>query len=609
ATNSIWSTAGDGTFDDFTSLTPVYTPDSADIANGSVALILTTNDPPGVCSALSDQLVITIELLATVNAGINFSICTGNAANLSGTIGGGASASTWSTGGTGTFDDNSLLNAIYTPSPADTLAGSVVLTLTTDDPPGLCTSQSSQVTLTITSPPTANSGVDQAICEGDIVNLSGSIGGTATLSTWTTAGDGTFSSVSFLNADYTPGTNDLSNGSIVLTLTTNDPDSNCGVATDQVNIIIDQLLIANAGTDQQICPGDVVNLSGTFGGSATSSTWSSSGTGTFDDVNNLNAVYSPSSADGSVGSITLTLTANTSGPCSSASTSMLVDINQPISVVQQNLSIEIGQSTPVDVTFGGNFNPNDVLTTSIISPLPAQGSANVLANGIIEYTPDPSTVGVDSVTFEVCNQCGLCDQNIILIDIINIPPEIQPTTTTVGGGDVATIDITTFISDLNGNLDLLTLEIISQPLSGAVAFIDANNNLVIDYSGIPFVGTDELTIRVCDLLGACTTAVIFVVVNPVVITVYNAVSPNGDDKHDYLEINNIDLFPNCNVKIFNRWGDKIFDIDGYENTPEKAFSGQSNLGGKSELPAGTYFYSIDLGDGTQVKSGFFVMNR
>jgi len=234
----------------------------------------------------------------------------------------------------------------------------------------------------------------------------------------------------------------------------------------------------------------------------------------------------------------------------------------------------------------------------------------VLANGTIEYAPDPLTVGADSVLFEVCNQCGLCDQNLIIIDIINNPPQILPPSPTAEGGDAITIDITASISDLNGNLDLLTLEIISQPLSGAMAFIDANNNLVIDYNGNPFVGTDELTIQVCDLLGACTTAVISVVVNAVVITTYNAVSPNGDGKHDFLEINNIGLYQATNnVKIFNRWGDKVFDINGYENTPEKAFSGRSNLGGKGDLPAGTYFYSIDLGDGTPVKSGFFVMNR
>ncbi|HNP97321.1 MAG TPA: BspA family leucine-rich repeat surface protein, partial [Cyclobacteriaceae bacterium] len=48
--------------------------------------------------------------LPTVNAGTDVSLCTGNTIALSGTIGGSATTATWSTAGTGTFDDNTLLN-------------------------------------------------------------------------------------------------------------------------------------------------------------------------------------------------------------------------------------------------------------------------------------------------------------------------------------------------------------------------------------------------------------------------------------------------------------------------------------------------------------------
>ena len=150
------------------------------------------------------------------------------------------------------------------------------------------------------------------------------------------------------------------------------------------------------------------------------------------------------------------------------------------------------------------------------------------------------------------------------------------------------------------------MEVIGLPNSGANALIDANFDLVVDYTSIIFVGVDVITLQVCDLAGECTTGDINIDVG---IFVYNALSPNGDGKHDLLEIINIELFPNSNVKIFNRWGDKVFDQSGYENNLERAFIGRSNLGGKGDLPAGTYFYSIDLGDGTPIKSGFFVMNR
>ena len=92
------------------------------------------------------------------------------------------------------------------------------------------------------------------------------------------------------------------------------------------------------------------------------------------------------------------------------------------------------------------------------------------------------------------------------------------------------------------------------------------------------------------------------------IVVYNAVSPNGNGKHDFLEIVNITAFPNNQVNIFNRWGDMVYEVKGYDNG-NKAFKGVSNLGGKNELPEGTYYYSINLNDGSFTISGFLVLNR
>jgi gliding motility-associated-like protein len=79
------------------------------------------------------------------------------------------------------------------------------------------------------------------------------------------------------------------------------------------------------------------------------------------------------------------------------------------------------------------------------------------------------------------------------------------------------------------------------------------------------------------------------------IEVFNGVSMGIDGKNDFMRIKNIELYPNNKVIIFNRWGDVVFDVAGYNNTL-KVFKGESNNGTK--LPAGTYFYSIDLGDGS-----------
>src|SRR5690606_23958225 len=112
-----------GLFDNATSLNAVYTPSEDDIAAGTVTLTLTTNDPAGPCGPASDDVVITIEPAATVEAGDPIITCDADPVPLNGSIGGSATSALWSSSGTGTFDDATLLNAVYSPSATDIANG------------------------------------------------------------------------------------------------------------------------------------------------------------------------------------------------------------------------------------------------------------------------------------------------------------------------------------------------------------------------------------------------------------------------------------------------------------------------------------------------------
>ncbi len=88
-----------------------------------------------------------------------------------------------------------------------------------------------------------------------------------------------------------------------------------------------------------------------------------------------------------------------------------------------------------------------------------------------------------------------------------------------------------------------------------------------------------------------------------IIVVYNGVSPNNDNSNDFLKIRNITSYPKNKVSIFNRWGDKVFEASGYDND-KIIFKGENNLSGSSKLMSGTYFYSIDPGDGSAKVTGY-----
>ncbi|MFN5072808.1 MAG: CARDB domain-containing protein [Cyclobacteriaceae bacterium] len=90
---------------------------------------------------------------------------------------------------------------------------------------------------------------------------------------------------------------------------------------------------------------------------------------------------------------------------------------------------------------------------------------------------------------------------------------------------------------------------------------------------------------------------------------YNAVSANDDVLNSYFRIENIDLSPetrNNRLKIFNRWGDLVFEARNYDNITNR-FTGVSRKG--EQLPVGTYFYVLEFDSGRPKAEGFISLKR
>ena len=85
------------------------------------------------------------------------------------------------------------------------------------------------------------------------------------------------------------------------------------------------------------------------------------------------------------------------------------------------------------------------------------------------------------------------------------------------------------------------------------------------------------------------------------IEIYKAFTPNGDGKNDVWNIKYISAYPECSVTIFNEWGMQVFESTGYET----AWDGTNKKGNK--LPAATYYYIIDLKDGSKVYTGYVTL--
>lgn len=69
----------------------------------------------------------------------------------------------------------------------------------------------------------------------------------------------------------------------------------------------------------------------------------------------------------------------------------------------------------------------------------------------------------------------------------------------------------------------------------------------------------------------------------------NTISPNGDNYNDTWHLENIDLYPNAKVKVFNRWGNLLYSTDGEYKEWDGTVNGQP-------LPSEVYYYIITLGN-------------
>lgn len=444
-TNVTWTSSGTGTFTNANSLTTcTYTPSVADLTAGSVILTLTASNSG--CTDVTATKTLLFVTNAIAAAGTALAICSNNS---SVNITAGATASnyntiTWTSSGTGTFTDaNSLTLATYFPSADDITAGGVTLTLTaTGNTP--CSDATSTKVLTINSQATAVAGADFSECYvGGAINITaGSSATNQTSVTWSSNGTGTFANANSLTTcTYTPSAADFTAGSVIFTLTAS--NSGCGVVTSTKTLTIGALPTAVAGTAISTCSGNgAVNI--TTGSSATNYTsvvWTSNGTGTFANANSLTlATYTPSAADITAGTVTLTLTANGSTPCSAVTSTKNLTIGQaPTAASGFGFSI-CYSSGMFNITIGATAsNYTNLVWTS-------NGTGSLVNTNSLtscSYTPSAADITAGSVTFTLTTSNAGCNNAVDSKTInMSVTPTVNAGTTINTCANAGAVNIT-----------------------------------------------------------------------------------------------------------------------------------------------------------------------
>jgi gliding motility-associated-like protein len=82
----------------------------------------------------------------------------------------------------------------------------------------------------------------------------------------------------------------------------------------------------------------------------------------------------------------------------------------------------------------------------------------------------------------------------------------------------------------------------------------------------------------------------------------NTFTPNGDGINDKWLIENLYLYPNYRVQVFNRYGQMLYDTKNYNTPWDGSYKGKP-------MPSGAYYYIIDLNGSRTVKKGYVTIIR
>jgi gliding motility-associated-like protein len=167
-------------------------------------------------------------------------------------------------------------------------------------------------------------------------------------------------------------------------------------------------------------------------------------------------------------------------------------------------------------------------------------------------------------------------------------------------------------TDPQNSLNPASLKITSVPFNGT-AYVDYDNYTIHYRPNEGFSGNDMFEYEVCNTANLCDKAKVYVLVTGYQFRIPNAFTPNGDGINDFFEIIGIELYPGNTITIVNRWGNKVYEAQNYGiDTYPVFWDGYANTGSTflgNELPTGTYYYILDLGNGQQPIAGSIYLDR
>lgn len=472
----------------------------------------------------TDDIEVIVNLLPPVDAGADIAACDGDEVTLTGTGAG--------VGGVYDWDGGIADGVAFTP------AATTTYTLTGTDANGCVNTD--DVLVSVNPLPLIDAGIDQEICEGFEVTLSGS-----------GAGGGTY--------DWTDGVIDGTPFAPVVTTvyTVTGTDDNGCVNTDDVTVTVNPAPPVDAGPDVSLCNGDGIVLTGSGAGVGGVYSWTD---GVVDGVSFVPMVTT-----------TYTLTGIDENGCE-ATDDITVTVNGLPEVIFS--SDDLLGCAPYDVQFT-TVSPGATFEWHF-----GDGASSTAENPTHTYL----TAGLFDVTLTITSPEG-CVTTVMYGDYVEVYP--MP---------IASFSFISREVDLGtSSADFENSSLYSDSYTWDFGDGSAFSNTEHPSHTYPSAdnGSYRVTLIAENSIGCADTVQRIVEMEG--LTIYyipNTFTPDGDDFNETFQpvfSSGFDYY-DFHMVIFNRWGEQIFE------TYNSDYGWNGAYGDKGLVEDGVYIWRIDFGD-------------
>jgi len=300
-----------------------------------------------------------------------------------------------------------------------------------------------------------------------------------------------------------------------------------------------------------------------------------------------------------------------------------------------NLVLSSGTLSPAFALTAGNYTATVSSATVSVSVTPTTNNINatVTVNGTAVMSGNasgaiPLVVGTNVITTVVTAQDGVTHKtytitvtrpsnNAYLSKLVLSSGTLSPAFAVATGSYTASVSnattsvtVTPTLNNLNSSVKVNGVAVASGAASAAIPLTVGANTITAVITAQDGVTHKTYTIIVTRASGALNSIYLpgngeqtaMVTSLNEKVEANNILSPNGDGINDIWVVKNIAFYPNNTVAVYNKAGQVVFTKKGYTNDWDGTYRG-------SVLSEGTYYYSVDLGNGDHIKGFITVVNH